>query len=305
MLITVLFFLLILIMDVNHKFLNGIVDEIILDEVEKNVKVRKTRSKDDDGDDAVITASMLKGIMYKYNKEIAGMIVTQSNESKGDIAKVVKKVDDNYEEIQTKLNTLMDLIDNVGQYTRRDNIKILGIKHTENEKLPEFFCDVVKHNGVDMKEEYLSTIHRLNTRDDKEDTSEINARGGNKKIPSMIARLTHRDVKNEIFNTRKQIKEKNGSPYPDAFIVEDVTPLRSRILYSLRNRLDSKGDKVFKFVWTRDGRIFCRTEEESQRRDGEGQIKQAKPHIINKADDLLALGWSKKEVNDIRYNIRA
>ena len=52
-------------------------------------------------------------------------------------------------------------------------------------------------------------------------------------------------------------------------------------------------------------RIFVRTEEESQRRDDSGQVKQAKPHVINKAYDLLSLGWTGEEIYDIIHNIKA
>ena len=116
--------------------------------------------------------------------------------------------------------------------------------------------------------------------------------------------MVHRDVKHELFGSRKQIKEKAGAPYPNAMIVEDVTPLRSRIMYQLRNRLDRDGNKVYKFVWSREGRIFCRTEAESLQRNSSGQIQQPKPHIVNKVDDLKALGWSEEEVDDIRFNRR-
>ena len=197
---------------------------------------------------------------------------------------------------------MRDQIDNIGQYTRRDNVKVMGIPKTDNENLPKILCDVVKHNGVDMSEDNISTIHRFNTKEDKVDPNATNSRGGNKKIPSFIARLTHRTIKQEIIGTKRQIKEKNGAPYPDAFIVEDLTPLRSRILHSMRNRLDRNGEKVYKFVWSKEGRLFCRTEEESKQRDSNGQIKQARPHVVDKVDDLLDLGWTQNEVNDIRYN---
>ena len=51
--------------------------------------------------------------------------------------------------------------------------------------------------------------------------------------------------------------------------------------------------KCFKFVWSKEERIFYRTEEESKHCDENGQIKQSKQHVVNKVDDMLGLGWSK------------
>ena len=295
-------------MSLTKLYLDATMDECINDTMDKCISVRKTRSKDDVTEDYISSEMikvMFKTVLGKLNSEYSDMLGTKQEEHDREKGELEKKIKDVESSLTKKLNDALDIIDNIGQYTRRDNIKILGIPKTENENLPQIFTDVAKHNGVDMKEEHLSTIHRLNTRDDKEEPNVTNARGTNKKIPSMIARLTHRDTRNAVFNTRRQIKEKNGAPFPDAFIVEDVTPLRSRILYSLKNKLNQDGSKMFKFVWSRDGRIFARTEAESLRRDDRGNISQAKPHVINKVDDLKVLGWTNKEVDDIRYNVRA
>ena len=82
-------------------------------------------------------------------------------------------------------------------------------------------------------------------------------------------------------------------------IFEDVTPLRSRILYHLRNKENANKEKVYKFVWSREGRIYCRTEEESKRQD------KPKPHVVNRPADLANLGFSEKEIDDIVNNRRS
>ena len=54
----------------------------------------------------------------------------------------------------------------------------------------------------------------------------------------------------------------------------------------------------YKIVWSRDGRIFCRTEEESR------QVPQAKPHIINRVEDLVKLGFTEGEIKNIIHGKR-
>ena len=78
---------------------------------------------------------------------------------------------------------------------------------------------------------------------------------------------------------------------------EDVTPLRSRIMYQLRQRNDKQ---AFKFVWSKAGRIYARTPEEAALpRD-----QQQKPLIINTPDDLTKAGFSEAEIEDIIKNPR-
>ena len=97
---------------------------------------------------------------------------------------------------------------------------------------------------------------------------------------------------------RKQIIAKPGCEWPESAIYEDVTPLRSRILYEMRNRKDNEDKKMFKYVWSRERRMYCRTEEEATKQP------QPKPHVINRAEDLMKLGWTEKEVEEIIWNKR-
>ena len=66
-------------------------------------------------------------------------------------------------------------------------------------------------------------------------------------------------------------------------------------MYELRNR-DEK--RAFKYVWSRGGRIFCRTHEEAN------MTILPKPKVINKPEDLLDIGFSTEEVEAIIKNKR-
>ena len=74
------------------------------------------------------------------------------------------------------------------------------------------------------------------------------------------------------------------------------------MLYALRNRTNSSGMKVYKFTWSKEGRIFCRTEQQTKP-VGQGQ-KLPKPGIVNKPSDLPKLGFTEQEVQDIINNKR-
>ena len=68
---------------------------------------------------------------------------------------------------------------------------------------------------------------------------------------------------------------------------------------------DASDEKKYKFVWTREGRILFRTEEESLQRvpnPKTGKPGMPKPHTINKPQDLEKYGWQPQEIIDIISN---
>ena len=69
-------------------------------------------------------------------------------------------------------------------------------------------------------------------------------------------------------------------------------------MYELRNR----GNKTaFKYVWSREGRIYARKPEEVNPRN---PSDQPKPHIIYRPEDLKKLGWTDEEILNIIENKR-
>ena len=109
------------------------------------------------------------------------------------------------------------------------------------------------------------------------------------------------NTKFNLFDKKSSLRTSPHPDYPNAAIYEDLTPQRSRMLYKLRNRTDHTGNKVYKFTWTREGRIYCRTEQESQR--SSPNVKLPKPHAVNRPQDLSKLGFSQQEIENIIYNI--
>ena len=154
------------------------------------------------------------------------------------------------------------------------------MKYEKGKDIYQKVKELSEHIGAPIKPEEISTIHRLQTSDSKVDETATAISGTTVRIPNTIVKLVHRDIKTNVFNARKQNLDKPGSPSPGAVIYEDVTPFRSRIMYQLPNRKNEEGNRKYKLVWSRYGRFFCRTEEESR------QVPQTKPHIINRVEDL-------------------
>ena len=106
-------------------------------------------------------------------------------------------------------------------------------------------------------------------------------------MPPIIARVNRRDLKTQLLENKKTITTNVDCPanLKHALIYEDVTPLRSRIMYQMRHRNDKQA--------------YCTHEQAALPRE-----QQGRPHIINTPDDLEKLGFTKEEISNIINNVR-
>ena len=137
-------------------------------------------------------------------------------------------------DLEKKVKENFHSIDAQAQYNRSENIKIHGIEYKKGEDTNKIVKDVAKFCGVDMNDMELSTSHRLMSKTEMD--SQINPSNRNTKIPVIIARVNRRDLKIKLLEAKKNITTNVDCPdyLKNALIYEDVTPLRSRIMYQLR-----------------------------------------------------------------------
>ena len=268
------------------------ISNIVKNRAEEFVKNSNTGRRDKG---SVQSPDMTLAITDELLKQVLEYVNVTVSELKEDYDDKLKAKDLKIGELQSENQELRYQLDASSQYNRRENLKIIGVEYKKDEDVKKIVKDIAAHVGVPIEDKDISVVHRLNTSDDKENTTETTESGKPKRIPSIIAKFVRRDVKTAFFNARKQNVEKPGSPHPNAAIYEDVTPLRSRIMYQLCNRKDQHDNRKWKYVWSRDGRIYCRTQEESER------TPQPKPHIVNRVEDLKDLGFSDKEINTITH----
>ena len=193
-------------------------------------------------------------------------------------------------------------LDTLNQYTRSENIKIHGIGYKKGEDTNQLVKDVGKYCGVEIKDSDISVSHRLMSIEEMD--KKINPSNQDTMIPVIIARVNRRDVKSKLLEAKKKISTNQDCPthLKEVTMYEDVTPIKSRIMYQLRQRKHKtlKDTKAYRYVWSKGGRIYARTLEDAQKpRDA-----QDKPFIINNPDDLSNLGFSEEEIENIIYYVR-
>ena len=122
----------------------------------------------------------------------------------------------------------------------------------------------------------ISISHRLPTQEQK--------RTG--KPPSLQLKASRRDVRNLIMRQKKDMRENQAfkRDYPDVFIVEHLTPLRSKVAYQLRN------NEAIEKCWTIDGRIKVKKV---------GADSKSAPITVDSLANLTKVGWSQQMIDDL------
>ena len=232
---------------------------------------------------------LIKNLMEKQENEIAALKTYFDDE--------IKKRDDKIDDLKSEIRNHRNDQDALANYNRRENLKIQGVPVIAGENTNEIVKEICKYAGREITDADISTSHRNGSVNPNTTALPGLPTAVPRKIPDIYVRFVRRDLKNEVFDLRKNLATKSGVPvkYRNVAIYEDVTPLRSRIMFELRNR-DEK--KAFKYVWSRGGRIYCKTPEQAE------ATPSQKPTVINKPEDLSKVGFSEQEIETIILNKR-
>ncbi|XP_071050802.1 uncharacterized protein [Onthophagus taurus] len=127
--------------------------------------------------------------------------------------------------LKTQLVVANRKIDELEQYTRKDNLRVYGIKELKGENTNELIMNVCREKmGINIQSSDISTSHRL--------------RAPENGIKPIIVRFTRRDVKKQIFNFKKKLK---GT---QIVIKEDLTARKAQLLKTAAGKLGPRA------VWT-------------------------------------------------------
>ena len=143
-------------------------------------------------------------------------------------------------------------IEQINNYSRRNNIKIHGIPELPQENVYTTMHKIGKFLGCEIQQKDIDIAHRVPS--------------SNKSLPRpIIVKFINRWQKHELMIAKKNKKIRTSSVGFSSldqhiFINDHLTPAAKGILRRAKD-LRSKG---FKFVWSRDSKIFVRKDETSQ-----------------------------------------
>ena len=117
--------------------------------------------------------------------------------------------------------------DGLDQYNRRENLEFHGIPLNPNENINHIIKTMAKKLNIDLKENDISTFHRRFWKGLPKSSSN--------NPPIIIPRFTNRDIRNLIFQKRKNligVRDYGIDGMKNLFINENLTPRRKK-LFSL------------------------------------------------------------------------
>ena len=165
-------------------------------------------------------------------------------------------------DLQEDVKQAHEAVNNLEQYGRRAMLEISGIPRCEEEDVEEIVLAVCNKIGVDLQPSEIETAHRLS----------------NKESANIIALLSSRKRRNEIFQRRSNLK---GVTTRDIGIttrasskiyVNESLTRKNKALFN--KVLDFKKENGYKYIWTRNGNIYIR------------QADHTRSIVIKEAEDL-------------------
>jgi len=117
-------------------------------------------------------------------------------------------------------------IDRLEQYSRRDSLRIIGMEESNGERTNDIVISLARDMGVDIHPNDISTSHRLpHGRRNQNTTDRPRPR-------AIIVKFVRRDTKGLIMRNKRKLKDSRRNVY----VVDDLTPLRNKILRELKKR---------------------------------------------------------------------
>ena len=107
-------------------------------------------------------------------------------------------------------------IDKLEQYSRRENMRVVGVPATAGEDTDQIVMKLGKDLGVEIQKEDISTSHRLKSKGKRGDP--------------ILVRFVRREKKQEMMQQKKKLREQKKEIY----LEEDLTKMRAAMFYELR-----------------------------------------------------------------------
>ena len=158
----------------------------------------------------------------------------------------VKKLESKCADLETEISRLdkttksqVELRNNLEQYTRKDNFKIINLpkdheKETSEETQTKVLELIQKKLGLtSFSAGHISVTHRVGKF----------SHGQNRPV---VVRLTTRKVKTEIFRQKKQLQKEK------IFIYDDLTKINTQRLFNLKNHPGVLS------AWSYQGKLYCK-----------------------------------------------
>lgn len=173
-----------------------------------------------------------------------------------------KKLSEKYNCLETKYIALEKQIEEIKinaeedrQYARNHNVEINGLQEIQTENLTDIAITLGKEAGMsDMSKADIQAIHRVNSR--------------TAKIRPVIIQFTNRSTRDDFLRKIKVRRPTLDLIYPEKpkdpiYINDHLTPYYRGLLYEAKNKKNDNNEKIYKYVWFKDFKLFARRTDSS------------------------------------------
>lgn len=151
-----------------------------------------------------------------------------------------------------QLNDHETRITNSEQYSRNRNVEIKGIEEGSNENLHEILCQMGTTLNEPITASDIDVCHRVKTKNDASCSNIVVQFKSRSKRDAFLLKAR---------KTRLSTSDIGRSTDKPVFVNEHLCPNLKRLLGMA---ISKKKACEWKFVWTRDGKIFARKDEQSK-----------------------------------------
>ena len=173
---------------------------------------------------------------------------TKMDQITGQIEDIKKENEDlksKVEHLSNQNKILTESVNDLQQYSRKDNLIINGIPTVENEDVREQVKLVAKALNIVLHDSDICTAHRLPSRKDR--------------IPAIVVRLNNRDKKSNMIKSSRQKrlngKDLNFVPAVPIYVSDHLTTHTAAIL---RKANDLKRKEKIASVWVIESNVYIR-----------------------------------------------
>ena len=180
----------------------------------------------------------IRELLDEKNRKLEEIIETQKCEIEHMKTKMEKMTAEN-KELTILAKSAMSKANWNEQYSRKNNVKLHGVREDRNENTKETFQKIVKENtGVNVSDEDILAIHRIPGR-----------KGYQRPI---LVKLKNNSVKSKVMRHRSAMKRKSRN---ELRLSDDVTQLNSDLINKL-----SENSRI-KSAWYFNGRVYGQVED--------------------------------------------
>ena len=186
--------------------------------------------------------SSLKDALQTDNNTVADLVVTKLSARFQRLEDLLASKDREISDLKSKVLELEHKLDDQEQYSRRTSVRISGVPELDNEDPLQLTQQIFNDIGIKPT---INRIHRVGKPDSKRTSPR-----------PILCQFTNYPDKKTVMTKKRDLQRKR----PNIFIGEDLTRTRNELFYLARQQMKTK---LLKQVWTADGRIGIRKNDDS------------------------------------------